>query len=336
MLKKILIGIVGVLVLLILIGFILPSKFEITKSAQINAPAQYVFEEVNDLQKWEGWSYWYSLDPETKLTYSDQKTGQGASYEWKSDKTGEGKLVVTESTPGASLAADLFFMQSEEPSKATYKFEPNGEGTNVTMGFSTDFGMNPFMRWMGVLMFPSEMEKAFDHNLTKLKEIAEAKPKYSVAIAEEDTKPISYIGISTTMSFEDPAAISAQMGKSFGELMGVLQKAKVEMTGPAFALYPKWDEATKTMEMVCALPVAEGAKLPAKYKVMQTSGGKAVKGIHMGDYNNMMGTHEQIMQYITANKLEITGAPYEVYTNDPMVEKDTAKWRTDIFYPVKQ
>jgi effector-binding domain-containing protein len=335
MLKKIIIGIVGVIVVLLIIGFVLPSKFEIAKSAVINAPAQSVYEEINDLQKWNNWSYWNSLDPQTKMVFSEQKEGKGASYEWQSEETGNGKLVITESTPSASIAADLFFMESNEPSKAWYTFEPTEQGTNLTMGFSTDFGMNPFMRWMGVLIFPSEMEKAFDYNLNKLKEIAEAKPKFSVAISEEITQPISYVGISTTMSYEDADAINAQMGKSYEELMGALGKAKVEMTGPPFALYPKWDEATKTMEMVCAVPVAANAKVPAKYKVMQNEGGKAVKAVHMGDYNTMMATHEQVVQYIALKKLEINGAPWEVYLTDPTVEKDTAKWVTEIYYPIK-
>jgi effector-binding domain-containing protein len=335
MIKKILLGIVGVIVVLLIIGFVLPQKFEITRTAQVNAPADYVFEEVNDLQKWTNWSYWYSLDPKTEMKYGEKKSGIGASYEWKSEKTGEGKLMVTESTPSASVAADLFFMEAEEPAKAWYKFEPNEQGTNVTMGFSTDFGMNPIMRWMGVIMFSSEMEKAFDYNLKKLKEVAEGKPKFSVAITEEETVPINYIGISTTMGYEDEKAIAAQMGKSFGELASVLAKARVDMTGPAFALYPMWDEATKQMEMVCAFPVSADAKLPPKYKVMQTSGGKAIKGIHTGDFGKMMATHEEIMKYISLKKLEINGAPSEVYITDPMAEKDTTKWVTEIYYPVK-
>ncbi|HEU5289847.1 MAG TPA: SRPBCC family protein [Cyclobacteriaceae bacterium] len=337
MIKKILIGIVGVIVVLLIIGFVLPSKFEIARSATINAAPQYVFEEVNDLEKWNNWDYWHSLDPEMKITYSEQKSGTGATYEWSGNsKVGEGKLQVTESNPAASISADLFFMQSPEPSKAKYTFEPEGENTKVTISFATDFGMNPFMRWMGAVFFPSEMEKAFDYNLSKLKEIAEAKPKFSVPISEEETQPISYVGISTTMSYENAEAINAQMGKSYGELGAALGKAKVAMTGPAIALYPKWDETTKQMEMVCAFPVAADAKVPAKYKVTQISGGKAVKAIHKGDYNTMMATHEQIVQYITFKKLEISGVPYEVYITDPMTEKDTAKWVTEIYYPVKQ
>ena len=334
MLKKILIGIVGVIVVLLIIGFVLPGKMELSKSITVNAPAGYVFEEINNLENNPKWSYWNNLYKDMKVSYGNIKAGAGAISEWDGEESGKGKMTITESIPDKSIKMDLDFMENGS-AQSWYTFEKDGEGTKITTGFNTDMGMNPIMRWMGVFMKP-EMEKAFDYNLSKLKEIAEAKPKFSVAISEEETQPINYIGISTTMSYENPEAINAQMGKSYGELGAALAKAKVQMTGPAFALYPKWDEVNKQMEMVCAFPVAADAKLPAKYKVMQTSGGKAVKGIHTGDYNNMMATHEQITQYIAFRKLEMNGAPYEVYVTDPMTEKDTAKWVTEIYYPVKQ
>jgi effector-binding domain-containing protein/uncharacterized protein YndB with AHSA1/START domain len=334
MLKKILIGVVGVIVVLLIVGFFLPGKMEISKSITVNAPASYVFEEVNNLQNNEKWSYWNNLyKGKMTVAYGDIKSGVGAVSEWKGDESGNGKMTITESVPDKSIKMDLDFME-QGVAKSWYTFEPDAEGTKITTGFTTEVGANPLMRWMCVFMKP-EMEKAFDHNLTNLKQIAEAKPKFTVAITEEETRPINYVGISTTMSYEDQKAIEAQMGKSYDELMKALGKAKVEMTGPAIALYPKWDETAKQMEMVCALPVAEGAKVPAKYKVMQNPGGKAVKAVHKGSYDNMMATHEQIMQYIGYKKLEINGAPWEVYVTDPMMEKDPSKWVTEIYYPVK-
>src|SRR5687768_1767763 len=97
------------------------------------------------------------------------------------------------------------------------------------MGFATEYGMNPLMRWLGFTMMESEMNKAFDYNLQKIKEIAEAKPKFSVKIAEESVAPISYISISKTMSPKDPDAVSKEMARIYGELAGALKKSKVEM-----------------------------------------------------------------------------------------------------------
>ncbi|MCI0751594.1 MAG: GyrI-like domain-containing protein [Flammeovirgaceae bacterium] len=332
MLKKILIGIVALVVLVAIVGFFMPEKTEVTRTVAINAPADYVFEEVNELKNWGRWSYWHHTDKTMKPAYGDVTAGVNAFYSWTSEQ-GEGNLKFTESVPNQSIKYELNF--AGDPAAGWYTFEKDGETTKLTSGFSYDHGANPFSRLMGKFMFVPEMNKAFDFNHDKLKEIAEAKPKFTVNISEENTSPISYIGVSSSMSFEDQNAISAQMGKSYGELMTALTKSKVQMTGPAFCLYPKWDEATKTMEMVCALPVPNDAKVPAKYKVMQTSGGKVVKAIHTGDYANLDATHNQIDQYIAYKKLEISGAPWEVYITDPMVEKDTSKWVTEVYYPVK-
>jgi len=89
------------------------------------------------------------------------------------------------------------------------------------------------------------------------------------------------------------------------------------------------------MDMICAVPVAPDAKLPAKYKIAQTPGGKALKAVHMGAYDKMMPVYEDLDRYVANKKLEMNGAPWEVYVTDPTVEKDTAKWITEIYYPVK-
>lgn len=158
---------------------------------------------------------------------------------------------------------------------------------------------------------------------------------FSVTISEVETSPVSYIGISSTMSMDNMDAVSAQMGKSYGELMTVLEKAKVEMTGPPFCLYPRWDEEKKEFDMVCALAVPAGSKLPARYAVMQAPGGKAVKAIHLGDYHKLGETHDQIARYMEMKKLELNGSVWEVYVTDPGAEPDTSKWVTEVYYPIK-
>lgn len=331
MLKKILFGLLGIILLLVIVGFLLPGKFEITRSMSINAPAAYAFEEVNNLQNWNKWSYWNTLDPDMKMEYGDKTSGTGASYTWDGPEVGKGKVTISESVPFSSVKVDLDFME-QGTSLAWYTFEPEGEGTKATMGFSTDFGMNPIMRWMGVTMFESEMDKAFNYGLTKIKEAAEAKPKFSTEIREENVAPVFYVGLSHTMSSKDQNAISMQMSKMYGELLGALQKANVEPAGAPFCLYPKYTE--ESMDFVCAIPVSANAKVPAKYKIMEMPGGKAVKGIHKGGYGNLGQTHGDLNNYISYKKLQINGAPREVYITDPEAEADTSKWVTEIYYPV--
>jgi len=43
---------------------------------------------------------------------------------------------------------------------------------------------------------------------------------------------------------------------------------------------------------------------------------------------------EALKKFIATNNKKIIGAPWEVYVNHPMVEKDTAKWQTDVYFPI--
>lgn len=332
MIKKIILGLLALVVILVLLGFLMPGKIEVSRSIAINAPAEYSFEEVNNLQNWEKWSYWHSLDTTMQLEYSTPRLGAGAFYVWKSEAMGNGKATIIESIPNQSVKVDLDFMD-QGTAQGWYTFEPEGEGTKVTMGFTTDFGMNPIGRLMGPFL-KSEMNKAFDYGLEKLKALAESKPVFTVPITEENINPISYIGISHTMSPQDPAAIAREMGRMYGELLNVIQRSKTEMTGSPFCLYPSYSQ--ESMNMVCALPVAADAKLPAKYPVKQTPGGTVVKAIHKGAYDKLEATHNELNRYIEYKGLEIAGAPWEVYVTDPGNEPDTAKWITEVIYPVKQ
>lgn len=331
MIKKILFAIAGLIVLLLLIGFALPAKLDISKSVSINAAAPAVFEEINNLERWETWQYWNTLDPDMKITYGERKEGTGASYTWTGPKLGDGSLAITESIPDKSIAIEMKF--SDNPASGLYTLEREGEGTKLNFNFSNDAGMNPIGHWINVFM-KGEIEKSFDHAGEKIKTIAEAKPKFTYTLTEENLPPISYVGLAHTMSPKDPAAISMQMGKMYTELEGALKKAKVEMAGYPFCLYPKYSE--ESMDMICAMPVAANAKVPAKYKIAQTEGGLAVKGTHKGNYDNMQTIHEEIAKYIQYKNLTESGAPWEVYVTDPIMEKDTAKWITEVYYPVKR
>jgi effector-binding domain-containing protein len=332
MIKKILMVLAGLIVLLLLIGFILPGKLEVSKSVSISAPAGAVFEEINDLKRWQTWQYWNTLDPtDMKITYGEKTAGTGASYSWDSPVLDKGTITLTESTPDKSVAIAMDF--GGTPASGLYAIEPEGDNTKLNFNFSSDAGMNPIGRWINVFM-KGEIEKSFVYAGEKIKGIAEAKPKFTYAITEETIPTISYVGLLHTMSPQDPAAISAQMGKMYGELEAMLKKAKVPVTGHPFALYPAYSETS--MDMICAMPVAADAKLPAKYKVETVAGSSAIKGVYKGDYANLIALHTELDQYLQYKGLTMNGAPMEVYVTDPMLEKDTSKWITEIYYPIKK
>jgi hypothetical protein len=175
MVKKIALALAGLFVALVIIGFFLPSKTEITRSIFISSPSGYVFEEVNDLENHPDWSYWNNLyKDDMTVTYGNIKAGAGAISEWSGKESGKGKMTITESIPDKSIKMDLDFME-QGTAKSWYTFEPEGDGTKVTAGFEADMGMNPFMRLIAAVFMKPELSKAFEYNLNKLKEIAESK-----------------------------------------------------------------------------------------------------------------------------------------------------------------
>ncbi|QOI96134.1 MAG: SRPBCC family protein [Flammeovirgaceae bacterium] len=175
MVKKVLLAVAGLVVVLVIVGFFLPSKIQVTRSIFINAPSGYVFEEVNNLERHPAWSYWNNLyKDDMTVNYGNIKAGAGAVSEWDGEKSGKGKMTITESIPDKSIKIDLDFME-QGTAQSWYTFEPEGEGTKVTTGFEADMGMNPFMRLIGVVLMKPDMNNAFDYNLNHLKEIAEAK-----------------------------------------------------------------------------------------------------------------------------------------------------------------
>jgi effector-binding domain-containing protein len=332
MIKKILAGLLGLIVVLIIVGFFLPSRIELTRSITIDAPAEYAFEEVDNLDRWNNWSYWNTLDTAMTLSYGDKRSGPGSYYAWQSEEMGNGKLTITESVPFKVIKADLDFMENGT-AKSWYNFEPEGESTKMTMGFSSDFGNNPFMRWMGATIFPSEMNKAYDYSLAKIKTIAEAKPKFSVSIKEEEVKPFYYVGIRKTIDAKDESVLSEEMEKLFSTLYNDLEKAKVKIEGYPLSIYHSYSEST--MDATCAVPVDEKAKLPKKYERLKREAGRAAVAVHKGNYNTLPNTYSQLDQYIRYKGYNVVGTPMEVYVTDPTVEKDTSKWITNVYYPIQ-
>jgi hypothetical protein len=85
--------ILALVIVLIIVIAIQPASFRVTRSVTIAAPPAAVFENVNDLHKWQAWSPWAKIDPNMKTTYEGSPAGDGAIMSWSGDnKVGEGPL----------------------------------------------------------------------------------------------------------------------------------------------------------------------------------------------------------------------------------------------------
>jgi len=144
MLKKIGLGLLALVAVLVAVIASRPSTFEVKRSLLINAAPEVVFAQVNDFKSWAVWSPWDHMDPSMKKTYSGAETGVGAHYGWVgNDKVGEGSMTITDSKPSEHIGLDLEFLKPFAAKNRTdFDFAKTGDGTTVTWSMS---GKNNFM-----------------------------------------------------------------------------------------------------------------------------------------------------------------------------------------------
>ena len=170
-LLKVLLWIVGIVVV-IAGGLLLFTDSETTMSrtAVVEAPADIVFAQVNDLHNWENWSPWKEMDPEMKVEYQNGGVGKDASYTWKGEEVGSGKLTILESTPNAYIKTALEF-DGRGGSFGGWDLEEKDGQTIVTWSMTSVAGMDPLGRAFN-LFLDGMLGPDFEKGLAKLSTIS--------------------------------------------------------------------------------------------------------------------------------------------------------------------
>lgn len=159
----------GLLVLLVLIGFFLPSSANVERSIVIAAPAQAIFPHINGMKAFHAWSPWSDIDPETRYEFSGPDRGVGSRMSWYSgdNRVGEGSQEITASETDRRVETALTFGE-DGSGKATFVLEPAGPDTRVRWQFETEFGWDLFGRYVG-LMLDSMIGASYTKGLRDLK-----------------------------------------------------------------------------------------------------------------------------------------------------------------------
>lgn len=151
--KRLLTGLVAVIVILVVVAYVLPREVAVARSVQINAPASDVYPHIAGLKAHADWSPWLSIDPDVQLTYSGPDEGVGSKLEWTSEhpNVGNGKQEIIEAVELEKVVTALDFGDMGT-AEAAVLLASSGEATNVTWTLVSDMGNNPVGRWMGLMM----------------------------------------------------------------------------------------------------------------------------------------------------------------------------------------
>ena len=169
---KILKYLVGLAVLLLAVGFLLPSTYSAARSVKINAPIEKVFPLVANQKEWKRWSVWNQRDPNMVLSYSGPEAAAGSKWVWKSPSEGNGGMEWSAVEANKRIGY-ILTMEGMTPANGDLTFTPEGTSTNVNWDIHGNAGMNPMFRWFGLFM-DKMIGPDFDAGLNNLKKLAEA------------------------------------------------------------------------------------------------------------------------------------------------------------------
>lgn len=152
-----------------------PDDFVVRRETSVAAPAESVFDLVNDFHRWSAWSPYEKMDPAMKRAYSGKASGAGAVYEWTGNsKVGAGRMEIFNSASPSRIAIKLDFLKPfEGHNAAEFTMEPAGGATKVVWAMR---GSKPFI--MKVMSLFLDMDRLigrdFERGLANIKQIAES------------------------------------------------------------------------------------------------------------------------------------------------------------------
>lgn len=175
MLRKLLLGLVGLVVLLSATAYLLPRTVSVQRTARVAAPPEVVFPIIATPAEWPKWSPWNQRDPNMEINFSGPPTGVGATWSWKSKSEGDGSMTFTQSIPSVKVAYELTIVGMGPPSPGAFLIAADPDGSMVQWSMTADMGNSPIGRWLGLLM-PRWLGKDFEEGLASLSAYAATQP----------------------------------------------------------------------------------------------------------------------------------------------------------------
>lgn len=173
--NTLLIVVLAFVALIVLLGVIAPSNYDVNRKINVNKPVPEVFNYLRLLKNQDNWSPWAEKDPNMEKSFSGTDGEVGCISSWSGNKdVGSGEQEIKNIVENQIIESELRFLKPfKSTSDAYLKVSEAGEGTEVIWGFS---GKNVFP--ISIMMLFMNMEKTigkdFEDGLKRLKENLES------------------------------------------------------------------------------------------------------------------------------------------------------------------
>ncbi len=335
MLKKIKYFFIFILVIAVAAGGYLISLddvFKVTRSRQINAPANLVFNQIANLKNWEKWAPWKDKDSLIKFEYPGSTSKEGDYFRFTD--TGGNRQKLTNLT----LSPDTLIVQSLSSNDHTQEYRwqiiPNDKGVKVTWTVSGDLDL-------GQRLFAGQMDELMGPSMVRGLELIDRSVHNDMA--KHETTILKTVELSPTYYIYKTAgckmdSLGKVMDKILPEVILYAVKNHIETNGKPFVIYNKRDTVNNSVIFSAAVPTKEKINVSnANILTGQTPGGLYLKVKFQGDYKYLDEAWKKAYNYINTQEnliVDTTREPFEIYAKGHTVSLNPADWITYLYIPI--
>jgi len=333
-LKSILKIFFGLILLILVVTFFLPSKIHVERTGLAKGNPEQVFGLINNLKEWEQWSPWHRIDPNMKIQYGQKTEGTGAVYSWTSDhdQVGNGKMTISDTKPFEYLKTEMNFMENGTAIGEFFLTKVDG-GTQVKWTMDSDVGMNPIGKIFGLFMdkwVGSDYEKGL-HYLDSVVQFP--KPEEFTMNLEMGTLPKQKVLLIKANATE--SEIGKTLGEIYGKIGKIISENGLQMAGAPMAIYDTPDDGVFTFEAGIPVNKKPAKPIPSDVLYKELPGGEAAICHFSGPYEKTVAGYPALERLIQEKGKTAASNPMELYVSDPETAKNPLEIKTDICWPVK-
>ena len=330
--------------LLFLLAFIASAVFvatlnpyyDIVRTKTINAPKNQVFNYVNDLKNWENFGSWKQDDPKMKFVFSKNTIGKGSYCSWKG-QDGEGKIKTIFLKSSDSIHQKMNFNDAE--SDVYWSFNETNGKTKVSW---RNIGKMDFTTKIFTTLFGGMDEligNMYEKSLTNIENNLKTKVNVHAVIADGFIETTMGMYLQKTINSTN-ANLDSNIQIMIPNILKFTQKNKISIIGKPFVKYNFTNDLKATTNFSVCIAIKDSiiTSKSSEYTFDNMLPFQAMKVTLTGDLSFKNEAKIKALELVNENNLvQKTEIPViEVYKINKIDTKDSNKWITEIYVPVKK
>ena len=172
-LKRILGVLASLLVVIVIVGLLLPSRVHVERKITIDAEPEAIYSLIANFEEWDQWSPWAKLDSEAEMTIIGKGLGQKMTWSSEDSRVGKGSQEIMALNAPTQIKTHLDFGE-QGMADASFDLIAENNATEVTWSLDTDMRegvpvyMKPFSAYLGFFM-DSRLGKDYERGLANLR-----------------------------------------------------------------------------------------------------------------------------------------------------------------------